>query len=105
MQFGACSVLPSDNSSTDAAASFSQCDENAAEVECEAESPQTEPDVVFQLQRKIESLETQLADCQEKLSEAEKENAVLLERQFSMDKIKTTMLVFYFTPDSRFTRH
>lgn len=66
-------------------------------MECETESPQTEPDVVFQLQRKIESLETQLADCQEKLSEAEKENAVLLERQFSIDRIKddNAAVLFY----------
>lgn len=66
-------------------------------MECETESPQTEPDVVFQLQRKIESLETQLADCQEKLSEAEKENAVLLERQFPIDKIKddNAAVLFY----------
>ena len=97
LQFGACSVLPSNNASTDAAASFSQCDENAAEVACETESPQTEPDVIFELQRKIESLETQLADCQEKLSEAEKENAVLLARQFSLDKIKddNAAVLFY----------
>ena len=37
---------------------FLECDENAAEVECE--SPQTEPDGVLELQRKIELLETQL---------------------------------------------
>ena len=57
---------------------FLECDENAAEVECK--SPQTEPDAVLELQRKIKLLETQLAECQEKLSEAEKENAMLLER-------------------------
>ena len=33
-------------------------------------------------------LETQLADCQKKLSKAEKEKEVLLGRQFSLDKIK-----------------
>ena len=85
---------PSD-ASTDAAHSFSEYDENAAEVECEF--PQTEPDCVFELQRRIELLETQLADCQEKLSEAEKENAVLLERQFSIDKIEdgNAAVLFY----------
>ena len=76
LQFGA-SVLPSNDASTDAAGSFLEFDENAAaEVGCE--SPQTEPDVVFELQRKIGLLETQLADCQKKLNEAEKENALLL---------------------------
>ena len=59
LQFGSCSVFPSIDASTDAAHSFSECDENAAEVECE--SPQTEPDCVLELQRRIELLETQLA--------------------------------------------
>ena len=54
----------------------------------EDEFPQTDPDIVIELQRKIAQLETQLADCQEKLSEAEKENEVLLRCQFSLDKIK-----------------
>ena len=94
-QFGACSVIPSNDASTDVAGSFSECDENAAEVECE--SPQTEPDGVLELQRKIELLETQLADCQEKLSEAEKEYAVLLESQFFINKIKddNAAVLFY----------
>ena len=69
---GAKPVLHSGDTSADAAASFSQCDQHAAEVECEP------PGVIFELQRKIALLETQLADCQEKLSEAEKENAALL---------------------------
>ena len=62
-----------------------------------AKSPQTESDVVLELQRKIELLETQLADCQGKLNEAEKENALLLERQFSIDKIKddNAAVLFY----------
>ena len=95
MQFGACSVLPSNYASADVAGSFSECDENTAEVECK--SPQTEPDVFLELQRKIELLETQLAECQEKLSEAEKENAMLLEGQFSIDKIKddNAAVLFY----------
>ena len=94
-QFGACSVIPSNDASTDVAGSFSECDENAAEEECE--SPQTEPDGVLELQRKIELLETQLADCQEKLSEAEKEYAVLLESQFFINKIKdaNASVLFY----------
>ena len=94
-QFGACSVIPSNDASTDVAGSFSECDENAAEEECE--SPQTEPDGVLELQRKIELLETQLADCQEKLSEAEKEYAVLLESQFFINKIKddNAAVLFY----------
>ena len=94
-QFRACSVIPSNDASTDVAGSFSECDENAAEVECE--SPQTEPDGVLELQRKIELLETQLADCQKKLSEAEKEYAVLLESQFFINKIKddNAAVLFY----------
>lgn len=63
----------------------------------ECKSPQTEPDVVLELQMKIELLETQLADCQEKLSEADKENAVLLEHQFSIDKIKDDNAVLFYT--------
>ena len=94
-QFGACSVIPSNDASTDVAGSFSKCDENAVEVEYE--SPQTEPDGVLELQRKIELLETQQADCQENLSEAEKEYAVLLESQFFINKIKdaNAAVLFY----------
>ena len=90
---GACSLLPSDHTSADGL--FSQCDQHAAEVECEP--PQTGPDAVLELERKIALLETQLADCQEKLSEAEKENAVLLGCQFSLDKIKddSAAVLFY----------
>jgi len=85
------SVLPPGDTSADADASFSQCDQHAAEVECEP------PDVILELQRKIALLETQLADCQEKLSEAEKENSALLGRQFSLDKIKddNVAVLFY----------
>ena len=95
LQVGGCSVqLPADDDFTGAAGSYSECDETA-EVDCE--SHQTEPDVVLELQRKIALLETQLADCQDKLSEVEKENAVLLERQFSIDKIKddNAAVLFY----------
>lgn len=102
LQFGACSVFPSNNALTDAGGSFSECDENAAEVGCE--SPHTEPDFALELQRKIGLLETELADCQENLSEAEKENAVLLEDQFSIDKLKMTMLLFYFISDFQVMR-
>lgn len=88
---GAYSVLPPGDTSADADASFSQCDQHAAEVECEPS------DVILELQRKIALLETQLADCQEKLSEAEKENAALLGRQFSLEKIKddNAAVLFY----------
>ena len=87
-------VFPSDDTSADAAGSFLQSDQHA-ELECEF--PQTVPDIVLELQRKIALLETQLADCQEKLSEAEKEKEVLLGRQFSLDKIKddNAALLFY----------
>ena len=81
--------------STVPAGSYSECDETAAEVDLGFR--QTEPNVVLELQRKIALLETQLADCQDKLSEVEKENAVLLERQFSIDKIKddNAAVLFY----------
>lgn len=89
----AASVLPPGDASADADAdaSFSQCDQHAAEVECEP------PNVILELQRKIALLETQLANCQEKLSEAEKENAALLRRQFSLDKIEddNAAVLFY----------
>ena len=103
MQFGACSVLPSNDASTDVAGSFSECDENAAEVECE--SPQTEPDGVLELQRKIELLETQLADRQEKLSEEGKEHRSYCNVNFPSTKLNMTMLLFYFTLDSQVMRH
>ena len=87
-------VFPSDDTSADAAGSFLQSDQHA-ELECEF--PETVPDIVLELQRKIALLETQLADCQEKLSEAEKEKEVLLGRQFSLDKIKddNAAVLFY----------
>ena len=60
-------------------------------MECEP------PNVILELQRKIALLETQLANCQEKISEAEKENAALVQRQFSLDKIKddNAAVLFY----------
>lgn len=87
-------VFPSDDTSADAAGPLLQSDQHA-EVECEF--PQTVPDIVLELQRKIALLETQLADCQEKLSEAEKEKEILLGRQFSLDKIKddNAAVLFY----------
>ena len=44
--------------------------------------------VVEQLQRQIILLELKLADHDEKLAEMEKENEILLGRQFSLHKIK-----------------
>ena len=87
-------VFPSNDTSVDAAGSFQQSDQHA-EVECEF--PQTVPEIVLELQRKISLLETQLADSQEKLSKAEKEKEVLLGRQFSLDKIKDddAAILFY----------
>ena len=87
-------VFPSDDTSADAAGSFLQSDQHA-KLECEF--PQTVPDIVLELQRKIALFETQLAVCQEKLSEAEKEKEVLLGRQFSLDKIKddNAAVLFY----------
>ena len=87
-------VFPSDVTSADAAGSFLQSDQHA-DVECEF--PQTVPDIVLELQRKIAQLETQLADSQEKLSEAEKEKEVLLGHQFCNDKIKddNAAVLFY----------
>lgn len=63
----------------------------------EAVPLQTESDIVLELQRKIASLEIQLADCQKKCSEAGKENTRLLERQFSLGKIKgdNAAVLFY----------
>ena len=87
----AASVLPPGDASADADASFSQCDQHAAEMECEP------PNVILELQRKIALLATRLANCQEKLSEAEKENTALLRCQFSLDKIKddNAAVLFY----------
>ena len=73
---------------------------SSGHAQTEMESPQidqTESDIVLELQRKIASLETQLADCQQRLSKAEKENMYLLERQFSLEKIKNdnAAIIFY----------
>ena len=52
---------------------------------------------MLERQRKIASLEIQLADCQEKCSEAGKQNARFLEHQFSLEKIKgdNAAILFY----------
>ena len=78
-------VFPSDDTSADAAGS---CLQNSQNAEVEDEFPQTDPDIVIELQRTIAQLETQLADYQEKLNEAEMERKVLLGHQFFLDKIK-----------------
>ena len=87
-------VFPSDDTSADAAGSCLQGDQHA---EGEDEFPQSHSDIVVELQRKIAQLETQLADCQEKLSGAEKEKEVQLGCQFSLDKIKdgNAAVLFY----------
>lgn len=60
-----------------------------AQTEMESlQTDQTESDIVLRLQRKIVLLETQQADCQQRLNKAEKENMYLLEQQFSLAKIK-----------------
>ena len=46
-----------------------------------------EVDLVQSLLERIALLEQQVSSCKEKTSRLEKENAVLLERQFSLDKI------------------
>jgi len=73
-------------SSAGDAGSSSACDD----------APQEESDVV-RLQREIELLKVELAECKEKLIEVEKEEEVLLERQFSLDKIKDddSAILFY----------
>lgn len=85
----------SDDVSANAAGSLWEFDEPAAELE--REPPQTTADPVLELQRKISLLEIQLAETQEKLREAETENAVLLGRQFSLEKIKddNAAVLFY----------
>lgn len=59
--------------------------------------PQTEAGIILELQAKIAALEIELVKCQEKLKEAEEENAVLVGRQFSLDKIKndSSAILFY----------
>ena len=61
------------------------------------ETPQNEADPILELEAKIAALETKLANCQLKLREAEEENAILVERQFSLDKIKhdNSAILFY----------
>ena len=52
--------------------------------------------VVEQLQRQITLLELKLADHEEKLAEMEKENEILLGRQFSLDKIKDNSAILFY---------
>ena len=56
-----------------------------------------EVDMVQSLLERIVLLEQQVSSCEEKISRLEKENAVLLERQFSLDKIKddNAAILFY----------
>ncbi|XP_031553339.1 uncharacterized protein LOC116290449, partial [Actinia tenebrosa] len=67
-----------------------------AESEILTETPTTS-DIIADLQRRMELLQSELADCQQKLNEAEKSKSVLLERQFSLEKIKqdTDAILFY----------
>ena len=56
-----------------------------------------EVDMVQSLLERIVLLEQQVSSCEEKISRLEKEIAVLLERQFSLDKIKddNAAILFY----------
>ena len=57
-----------------------------------------EVDLVQSLLERIALLEQQVSSCEEKTSRLEKENAVLLERQFSLDKINdddNVAILFY----------
>ena len=69
---------------------------NACSSSAYDDAPQEESDVV-RLWREIELLKVELADCKEKLIEIEKEKEVLLEHQFSLDKIKfdDSAILFY----------
>lgn len=55
-------------------------------IDTSFEDPQTEADIISELQTNIAALETKLANCQEKHCEAE-ENAGLVGRQFPLKKI------------------
>ena len=56
-----------------------------------------EVNLVQSLLERIALLEQQVSSCEEKISQLEKENAVLLECQFSLDKIKddNAAILFY----------
>ena len=62
-------------------------------------TPPVDPEVnlVQSLLERIALLEQQVSSCEEKISRLEKENAVLLECQFSLDKIKddNAAILFY----------
>ena len=66
-------------------------------IDTSFETPQTEADPILELQAKIAALETNVAHCQQKLKEAAEENAILVRRQFSLDKIKhdNSAILFY----------
>ena len=66
-------------------------------VNASSSSPAQEESDVLKLQWEMELLQVQLADLKEKLSEAEKERDILLERQFLLDKIKDddSAVLFY----------
>ena len=54
-------------------------------------------DVVQELQQKIALLEQKVANCEEIINELKNENKILLEQQFSLDKIKDddSAILFY----------
>ena len=66
-------------------------------IDTSFETPQTEADPILELQAKIAALETSLVHCQQKLKEAAEENAILVRRLFSLDKIKhdNSAILFY----------
>ena len=66
-------------------------------VNASSSSPVQEESDVLKLQWELELLQVQLADLKEKLSEVENERDILLEPQFSMDKIKDddSAVLFY----------
>ena len=72
------------------------CDDLSSSINA-PDSPVVELDAVQELHRKIAVLELKLADCEEKLKEVQKENEMLLERQFSLNKIKDddSAILFY----------
>ena len=66
-------------------------------IDTSFETPQTEADPILELQAKIAALETSVVHCQQKLKEAAEENAILVRRQFSLNKIKhdNSAILFY----------
>lgn len=71
-------------------------------IDTSFETPQTEADPILELQANIAAFGTKITHCQQKLTEAEEENAILGRQQLFLNKIKLdncAILFLYWSPE------